>query len=83
VLSLSKHTLSKPGATLRNLSRLPRVQQPEETIMPDQPNKPAGAFEDDGGARPVEDQQAVKNQSTVKPEDYPEPAGSELAPPNK
>jgi hypothetical protein len=51
--------------------------------MPDQPNKPAGAFEEDGDTRPVEDQQAVKNQSTVTPEDYPESAGSELAPPNK
>jgi hypothetical protein len=83
VLSLSKHLLSKSGATLRNRTRVPGVQQPKETIMPDQPNKPAGAFEDDGDTRPVEDQQAVKNQSSVKPEDYPEPAGSELAPPNK
>ena len=47
--------------------------------MPDQPNKPRGAFDDDGEPRPVEDQQAVKNQSTVTPEDYPEPAGGENA----
>lgn len=51
--------------------------------MPDQPNKPAGAFEKDGDPRPVEEQQAVKNQSSVTPEEYPEPAGSELAPPDK
>ena len=48
--------------------------------MPDQPNKPAGAFEDDGSPREVEDQQAVKNQSTVTPEDYPEPAKGDTAP---
>lgn len=42
--------------------------------MPEQPNKPAGAFEDDGRPRPVADQQAVENQSTVDPADYPEPA---------
>jgi hypothetical protein len=54
-----------------------RVGQGEENMMPDQPNKPAGAFETDGEPRPVEDQQAVKNQSTVTPEDYPEPAAGE------
>ena len=43
--------------------------------MPDQPNKPGGAFDDKDNPRPVEDQQAVKNQSTVKPEDYPDPDG--------
>ena len=47
--------------------------------MPDQPNKPAGAFEE-GEPRDVEDQQAVKNQSTVTPEDYPEPAKGETTP---
>lgn len=48
--------------------------------MPDQPNKPAGAFDQDGKPRPAEDQQAVKNQSTVTPEDYPEPAAGEAVP---
>ena len=45
--------------------------------MPEQPNKPAGAFDEDGDERPAKDRQAVKNQSTVKPEDYPEPASGE------
>lgn len=45
--------------------------------MPDQPNKPAGAFDKDGKPRPAEEQQAVKNQSVVSPEDYPEPAGGD------
>ncbi len=49
--------------------------------MSDQPNKPGGAFDKDGDVRPVADRQAVRNQSVVKPSDYPEPAGSELAPP--
>lgn len=48
--------------------------------MPDQPNKPAGAFDKDGKPRPAEEQQAVKNQSVVSPEDYPEPAGGDFAP---
>ena len=43
------------------------------TDQPDQPNKPDGAL-DHGEVRPVEERQAVKNQSTVTPEDYPEPA---------
>jgi Mg-chelatase subunit ChlD len=38
--------------------------------MPDQPNKPGGDFHDDGTPRDAEDEQAVKNQSQVKPEDY-------------
>jgi len=38
-------------------------------------NKPGGETTDDGETRPVEDRQAVKNQSSVKPEDYPAPAG--------
>lgn len=38
--------------------------------MPDQPNKPGGDFRDDGTTRDAEDEQAVKNQSQVKPEDY-------------
>jgi hypothetical protein len=37
-------------------------------------NKPGGETEDGGKTRPVEDRQAVKNQGSVKPEDYPEPA---------
>lgn len=49
-----------------------------ERSMNDQPNKPGGAFDDEGEPRPAADQQAVKNQSVVKPSDYPEPAGSEL-----
>ena len=50
--------------------------------MTDQLNKPGGAFDDEGNPRPVADRQAVKNQSVVKPSDYPEPAGSELRPEN-
>jgi hypothetical protein len=38
-------------------------------------NKPGGETKDDGSTRPVDDLQAVKNQSSVKPEDYPAPAG--------
>ena len=38
--------------------------------MPDQPNKPGGDFKDDGEVRDAGDEQAVKNQSTVTPEDY-------------
>lgn len=56
------------------------VEGHEEIIMQDQPNKPAGAFDDDGAPRDVEDQQAVKNQSTVTPEDYPEPAKGDPTP---
>ncbi|MDO7841934.1 hypothetical protein [Sphingomonas immobilis] len=43
--------------------------------MSDEPNKPGGSFDKGGDARDVADLQAVKNQSSVKPEDYPEPAG--------
>jgi hypothetical protein len=43
--------------------------------MVDQPNKPGGDFKDDGTTvRDAGDEQAVKNQGKVKPEDYPEPA---------
>lgn len=45
--------------------------------MTKQPNKPGGGFKDDGEPREAGDQQAVKNQSVVKPEDYPEPAAGE------
>lgn len=44
--------------------------------MPDQPNKPDGAI-DHGKATPVEERQAVKNQSVVTPEDYPDAAVDE------
>ncbi len=36
-----------------------------------QPNKPAGDLDKDGKARPAEDRQAVRNQSSVTPDDYP------------
>jgi hypothetical protein len=45
--------------------------------MNTQPNKPGGTFDDKGERRPAEDQQAVKNQASVTPEDYPEPAAGE------
>ena len=48
--------------------------------MPDQPNKPGGAFDADGAPRAVEDQQAVKNQSSVTPEEYPDPAKGDATP---
>lgn len=48
--------------------------------MPEQPNKPAGAFDENGTPRPAEDQQAVKNQSSVTPDDYPEPAKGDTTP---
>lgn len=51
--------------------------------MTDQPNKPAGAFDKDDKPRAVEDQQAVRNQSTVTPEDYPAPAAGETGMPEK
>lgn len=44
--------------------------------QPDQPNKPDGALKH-GEATPVEERQAVKNQSVVTPEDYPDPAKGE------
>jgi hypothetical protein len=43
----------------------------------DQPNKPEGAIKDDGSVRAPEDQQAVKNQGEVSPDDYPHPAAGE------
>lgn len=51
--------------------------------MPQQPNKPDGAFDEDGKAGPAGDRQAVKNQSSVTPDDYPEPAGGDIAPPKR
>ncbi|WP_375287573.1 hypothetical protein [Sphingomonas sp.] len=40
----------------------------------EQPNKPGGDLKDDGSVRDAGDEQAVKNQGKVKPEDYPAPA---------
>lgn len=37
-----------------------------------QPNKPGGDREADGTPRDAEDRQAVRNQGSVTPEDYPE-----------
>lgn len=45
--------------------------------MSEQPNKPDGALDSDGEATPVEERQAVKNQSVVTPEDYPDAAPDE------
>lgn len=42
----------------------------------EQPNKPGGDFREDGKIRDAGDEQAVKNQSSVKPEDYPDPASA-------
>ncbi len=47
--------------------------------MPDQPNKPGSDFERDDKLRDAADEQAVKNQGEVKPDDYPEPAGGDEA----
>lgn len=38
-----------------------------------QPNKPGGELKD-GGDRPAEELRAVRNQSSVSPDDYPEDA---------
>lgn len=43
--------------------------------MPTQPNKPGGSLDHDGAVRPAEDRQAVENQSTVTPDDYPSTDG--------
>lgn len=45
----------------------------------DQPNKPGGDLREDGGARDVDDRQAVENQGEVTPDDY--PPGSDGKPP--
>lgn len=50
--------------------------------MSEQPNKPAGAIDDDGNTRDVADRQAVKNQSVVTPDQYPEPAKGETDKPD-
>lgn len=39
--------------------------------MVDQPNKPGGDFKSDDKTRDAEDEQAVKNQASVTPDDYP------------
>lgn len=43
--------------------------------MPEQPNKPGGDFDAEGGPRDAGDEQAVKNQAVVTPEDYPDADG--------
>lgn len=45
--------------------------------MTEQPTKPGGDFRDDGKVRPAEDEQAVKNQGQVSPDDYPDKASGE------
>lgn len=40
-----------------------------------QPNKPGGDIQPDGTPRDVDDRQAVENQSTVTPDDYPDGSG--------
>lgn len=45
------------------------MPEPAET-RDDQPNKPGGDFKRDGTPRDAGDEQAVKNQSQVTPEDY-------------
>jgi len=52
-------------------------------MMPEQPNKPGGDFKPYGETRDAGDEQAVKNQSEVTPEDYPDPAGGENLLPEK
>jgi len=37
-----------------------------------QPHKPGGDVKDDGEVRDVDDRQAVRNQGTVTPDDYPD-----------
>ena len=39
--------------------------------MDEQPNKPGGDFDADGKTRDAGDEQAVKNQGSVSPDDYP------------
>ena len=56
-----------------------------------QPNKPDGDFKSNSEARDADDRQAVRNQGSVTPEDYPEgsngtpgmppPPASSLSPP--
>ncbi|MEH3045879.1 hypothetical protein [Sphingomonas adhaesiva] len=43
--------------------------------MVEQPNKPGGDFGEDDKPRDAGDEQAVKNQGQVLPEDYPEKNG--------
>ena len=42
--------------------------------MPEQPNKPAGEEKEDA-PRPIDDRQAIENQSSVTPQDYPDAIG--------
>lgn len=41
----------------------------------EQPNKPGADFKKDGKTRDAGDEQAVENQATVTPDDYPESIG--------
>lgn len=50
--------------------------------MTEQPNKPGGDFDENGDPRKAGDRQAVRNQSVVSPEDYPEPAAGETEKPS-
>lgn len=50
--------------------------------MTEQANKPGGAIKQDGKPRDVDERQAVKNQSTVTPDQYPEPAAGETQKPD-
>lgn len=47
----------------------------------DQPNKPGGDLDERGDAREAEDRQAVRNQSEVSPDDYPDDADGKAAVP--
>ncbi|MDQ2892164.1 MAG: hypothetical protein M3R64_03610 [Pseudomonadota bacterium] len=40
-----------------------------------QPNKPGADFKPDGSTRAPGDEQAVENQATVTPDDYPDGSG--------
>lgn len=51
--------------------------------MTDQPNKPDGGVTDEGEPRDIDDQAAIRNQSSVTPDDYPEPAAGERVPPKR
>lgn len=44
--------------------------------MPEQPNKPGGDFREGGKVRKAEDEQAVRNQGEVSPDDYPDKASA-------
>jgi len=63
-----------------NPHRFSRVGRDYKEInMPEQSNKPGGDFRDDGKVRDAQDEQAVKNQGQVTPEDYPDPNRGDMA----